>query len=280
MRLPSPHGGWRLAARVAGEPYDSARLELFTDLREEIERVAPSLRPAAQGAALTWLPFFEAYFSNYIEGTRFSVEEAPDIAIDGVVQVNRPQDAHDVSATFRIVSDATLMREMPSDADNFLDLMVERHRVLMAGRESVRPGLFKQRPNYAGGTAFVAPDLLVGTLRAAWEHIDAVVDPFHRAVMTMFVVTECHPFDDGNGRVARILTNAELVAQDQARIVVTNSYRRELSRRPDRSECQRERSRARLGARLHPPLGRCRRLVRLRPVSGRRWTSLDGQSNY
>lgn len=220
-----PIASRRLAARVAGQPYDSARLELFADLLEEIERLAPSLRPAAQDAALTWLPFFEAYFSNYIEGTRFSVEEARDIAIDGVVPANRPEDAHDVSATFRIVSDPALMHEVPSDADGFLDLMVDRHRVLMAGRESARPGLFKERPNYAGGTAFVAPDLLIGTLRAAWEHIDAVVDPFHRAVMTMFVVTECHPFDDGNGRAARILTNAELVAHDQARIVVTNSYR-------------------------------------------------------
>lgn len=220
-----PIASKRLAARVAGEPYDAARLELFADLRDEIERLAPSLRPAAQGATLTWLPFFEAYFSNYIEGTRFSVEEAREIAIDGIVPASRPEDAHDVSATFRIVSDPALMREVPNSAESFLDLLVERHRVLMAGRESVRPGLFKERPNYAGGTAFVAPDLLVGTLRAAWEHIDAVVDPFHRAVMTMFVVTECHPFDDGNGRLARILTNAELVAHDQARIVVTNSYR-------------------------------------------------------
>jgi hypothetical protein len=220
-----PVASRRLAARVAGKPYDGARLELFATLRDEIERLAPSLRPAAQGPAVTWLPFFEAYFSNYIEGTRFSVEEARQIAIDGTVPANRPEDAHDVSATFRIVSNPALMREVPSDADGFLDLLVERHRVLMAGRESVRPGLFKERPNYAGGTAFVSPELLVGTLRAAWEHVDAVVDPFHRAVLMMFVVTECHPFDDGNGRIARILTNAELVAHDQARVVITNSYR-------------------------------------------------------
>ena len=87
----APIASRRLAARVAGEPYDSARLELFADLREEIERLAPSLRPVAQGAALTWLPFFEAYFSNYIEGTRFSVEEARDIAIDGVVPLTGPR---------------------------------------------------------------------------------------------------------------------------------------------------------------------------------------------
>ncbi|MBA3528385.1 MAG: Fic family protein [Propionibacteriaceae bacterium] len=221
-----PIASARLAARVAGEPYDGARIELFAHVREELEGLAPSLRPVTGGPAKRrWLPFFEAYFSNYIEGTRFSVEEALAIAVDGVVPANRPEDAHDVSATYRIVADPDLMRQVPTDADSFLDLLVERHRTLMAGRPQMNPGQFKKRQNYAGGTAFVAPDLLVGTLRGGWDEIDRVVDPFHRAVMMMFVVTECHPFDDGNGRLARIMTNAELVARDQARIIVTNSYR-------------------------------------------------------
>jgi prophage maintenance system killer protein len=37
-------------------------------------------------------------------------------------------------------------------------------------------------------------------LDTAWE----------RSVLAMFVVSEVHPFDDGNGRVARIMMNAEL----------------------------------------------------------------------
>jgi Fic/DOC family protein len=38
-----------------------------------------------------------------------------------------------------------------------------------------------------------------------------------RAVYTMFHISEVHPFDDGNGRVARVMMNAELVAGRQAR---------------------------------------------------------------
>jgi hypothetical protein len=101
----------RVAARVAGEPYDAARVELFGRVRDDIERPAPSVRPEREDpAALRWLPFFEAYFSNYIEGTRFSVAEAHDIALLGLVPTGRPEDAHDVSATFRIVSDPELMQ--------------------------------------------------------------------------------------------------------------------------------------------------------------------------
>ena len=174
-----------------------------------------------------------------------------------------------MSATFRIVWDVALMREVPTDADGFLDLMVERHRVLMAGRERCVPG--------SSSTGRTTPAARRSSPPACWsarcaprgKHIDAVVDPFHRAVMTMFVVTECHPFDDGNGRVARILTNAELVAHDQARIVVTNCYRGNYLAGLTAASANGNGAAARRGARLHPPLGRCGRLVRLGPVHGR-----------
>lgn len=38
-------------------------------------------------------------------------------------------------------------------------------------------------------------------------------------------VHEVHPFADGNGRVARIMMNAELVAAGQERIIIPTSYR-------------------------------------------------------
>ena len=41
----------------------------------------------------------------------------------------------------------------------------------------------------------------------------------------MFVVSEIHPFLDGNGRVARVMMNAELVAADQAKIIIPTVYR-------------------------------------------------------
>lgn len=101
---------------------------------------------------------------------------------------------------------------------------VTRHRVLMAGRPDKHPGEFKTVANHAGATTFVAPELLEGTLRAGWDEMSGIVDPFHRAVMLMFLITECHPFDDGNGRVARILTNTELVAR-AAQVVIATCFR-------------------------------------------------------
>ena len=216
----------RLAARVSGEPFDAERLRIFRSVLSDLQSAAPSVRPViGVASARHWLPFFEAYFSNYIEGTTFSVEEARRIAIDGEVPPERPADAHDVSATYRIVNDESLMSQRAVSSDDFTELLQERHRTLMAARPDKNPGLFKLRPNYAGGTAFVAPAQLMGTIKAGWDLCSEVVDPFQRAVMIMFLITECHPFDDGNGRLARIMSNAELIAHDQWRVVIPTSYR-------------------------------------------------------
>ncbi len=41
----------------------------------------------------------------------------------------------------------------------------------------------------------------------------------------MFLVSEVHPFVDGNGRIARVLLNAELSAAGQQRVMVPTTYR-------------------------------------------------------
>jgi Fic family protein len=44
-------------------------------------------------------------------------------------------------------------------------------------------------------------------------------------VAMMLLITECHPFDDGNGRVARLTSNAELSAAGQVRVLIPIIYR-------------------------------------------------------
>jgi Fic/DOC family len=216
----------RLAARLAGAPYDGHRLDMLERLVRYLRRTPPVPRPAVGGPRRwDWLPFFESYFSNFIEGTQFGVEEARRIAIDGEVPAARPQDAHDIAATYRIASDPVLSTTVPSSADQLLELLVERHSTLMAAREDKRPGQFKLAQNYAGGYAFVAPEMVPGTLLRGFDLIAPLTDPLHRAVAVMLLLTEVHPFDDGNGRIARLFANAELATAGQVRIIIPTVYR-------------------------------------------------------
>jgi hypothetical protein len=216
----------RLVARLAGEPYDQTRLEMFQSLAELLAETAPEARPALGGTERwEWEPFFEAYFSNFIEGTEFGVDEARRIAIDGEFPADRPADAHDVAATYALVASEETRRVTPRSGDELLEVLRSHHGTLMGARPDRHPGLFKETPNYAGGYAFVEPELVVGTLRRGFDVFAAVTDPFHRAVALMLLVTECHPFDDGNGRLARIIANGALSAAGQVRIVIPTIYR-------------------------------------------------------
>jgi Fic family protein len=87
------------------------------------------------------------------------------------------------------------------------------------------PGMFKQMNNRAGDTVFVDARLVQGTLAKGFQRYEALQDPVARAIFMMFMISEVHPFNDGNGRMARVMMNAELVHADQCRIIVPTVFR-------------------------------------------------------
>jgi Fic family protein len=215
-----------LRARQRGHPFDQRRVELFEVLYQALDRLSPVTRPVLDTSAprYRFLPFFEGYFSNFIEGTEFDVEEAREIVFGGFIPPTRPEDAHDITGTYRLVSDSYEMSHLPASAEELLELLRSRHRVLMEGRPDRMPGAFKQ-PNRVGAIQFVAPTLVEGTLREAFTFYNRLTYPFARAVFQMFLVAEVHPFNDGNGRIARVMMNAELVAAHEQRIIIPQVYR-------------------------------------------------------
>jgi hypothetical protein len=210
--------------RAAGVPYDPQRLDLLQRLHAELAGSAPVTRLArpTDGPAL---PFFEAYFSNFIEGTEFAVEEAADIVFKGHIPRARPADAHDVLGTWKVVSDPVEMSRTPRTVEELTALLKNRHARIMEGRPDKSPGHFKTDANRAGSTVFVTPELVEGTLVKGFEIYRSLATPLHRAIFMMFLISEVHPFADGNGRAARIMMNAELVAAGESRIIVPTVYR-------------------------------------------------------
>lgn len=215
-----------LRSRQMGAPYDPERIALFEGLAHHLAGLAPTARPLDMNPPTSrLLPFFEAYFSNFIEGTEFTIEEAARIALDGVIPANRPADAHDITGTYEIVSDRVEMQRRPETPGDVVELLRSRHATLMAGRPEAHPGEFKGLENRAGATVFVAPTMVEGTLREGFARAAPLRDPFARAVFMMFLISEVHPFDDGNGRIARIMMNSELAAVNEARIIIPTGYR-------------------------------------------------------
>ncbi len=218
-------------ASRAGRAFDKDRdrITLFQRLAEELLATAPTRSLSMSGDPAVFA-FFEAYFSNYIEGTEVTVADAQEIVFGDRVPPHRPQVAHDITSTFRLVLDADRAgvpsaSATPSTVEEFLDLLLARHRVLMKGRNDKLPGRWKVRDNRAGATTFVSVDQVLGTLDRAFEIYQGLPAGFARAAIMMFAVAEVHPFTDGNGRIARMMANAELSASSECRLVIPTGYR-------------------------------------------------------
>jgi Fic family protein len=215
------------SARAFGIPYDPIRYELFGKLFQELNQFEFKswIDPNSSNLAFKNFAFFESYFSNYIEGTKFDVNQAKQIIETQKPLPKRHEDSHDVLGTYRLVSSRQEMSIIPHTSGELIAILKYRHNILLSARPDKNPGEFKDQNNFAGQTAFVDFNLVQGTLIKSFDFYNALKNPFARAAYMMFVISEVHPFLDGNGRIARVMMNAELVHQNHAKILIPTVFR-------------------------------------------------------
>ena len=209
-------------AAAAGTPYDEKRVELFEKLFDALQGLHFLSRPVSEQTENEYLDiaFFESYFSNYIEGTEFAVDEARQIVETGITIPKRTEDSHNILGTFHVVSNRMEMQAFPTSSQEFFEILSRRHAVLLEGRPELNPGHFKTKNNRAGNTEFVDVNRVQGTLDAGFNYYCALTSPIAKAIYMMFLISEVHPFQDGNGRLARIMMNSELFRANESKIIV------------------------------------------------------------
>lgn len=213
--------------RAQGLPYDQYRDQLFDNLFTELTKSIQPLRKnnfttSEQRQAFA---FFESYFSNFIEGTEFEVKEAKEIVFEGKILKNRPKDSHDILGVYQLATHSVDNLKVPENSSDLIMLLKTRHHIMLANRPEAGPGEFKQEKNRAGETHFVLPELVNGTLHRGFQYYKALPKGLERAAFMMFLISEIHPFIDGNGRIARIMMNAELSHESLTRILIPIVYR-------------------------------------------------------
>ena len=216
-------------AAASGSAWDERRLGMFESVAVQLNDLAAAGNTGTfpAGRIDGELPFYEAYFSNYIEGTEFTVEEARQIIETQTPPARRTADGHDILGTHRCCVDPVGRSRTSTDTETLIELMKVRHRTLMVGRPDIGPGEYKDLNNRAGAVDFVDHKRVAGTVARAFERVADIPAGFHRAIYMMFVVAEIHPFTDGNGRTARLMMNAELSAAGACRIVIPTILRNE-----------------------------------------------------
>lgn len=213
-------------AIAQGTPIDTERLGLFNLLATALRTaVLPNIVDiAAQGNERINFAFLESYFSNYVEGTRFSVEEAEGIVLRNQIVPQRPKDSHDILGVFNLAYRPDARAAVPPVGEDFVDVLQERHRVMLERRPEVNPGHLKLEANYAGTTQFVQPSHVRGTLAEGSRLALTIPEGMGRAIYYLFLVAEVHPFADGNGRLSRLVMNAELSRCGCSRIIIPTLF--------------------------------------------------------
>ena len=158
------------------------------------------------------------------------MQEARGFVLDGKSIEQRAKDSHDVIGVFRQAVSPAWVNQTLSSGEPVLAQLRARHADQMAERPEVSPGEFKVQANRAGNTEFVDPKLVRGTLLEGSRilpSVPSVPAGTARALLAMFLVSEVHPFTDGNGRLARLVMNAELSVVGACRIIIPTLFREE-----------------------------------------------------
>lgn len=213
-------------AIARGMPIDMERLDLFDALATALRVVVlPDIAGIAdQGDSRIHFAFLESYFSNYVEGTKFSVEEAEGIVLRNQIVMQRPKDSHDILGVFNLAYKTETRATVPPVGDDFVDVLQALHRVMLERRPEVNPGHLKLDTNYAGTTQFVQPSHVRGTLAEGSRLALTIPEGLARAIYYLFLIAEIHPFADGNGRLSRLVMNAELSRIGRCRIIIPTLF--------------------------------------------------------
>lgn len=161
----------------------------------------------------------EALLSSQIEGTQSSL-----VDVLGADEDHAP--TADVGEVINYVKAMRhgLKRLREDDFPMSLRLIREIHEVLMqqvrGGSAHLTPGEFRRMQNWIGGTSpanarFVPPPAeAMNDALGAFEHYlheDDAIPPLIRCALLHYQFETIHPFNDGNGRVGRLLITLYLV---------------------------------------------------------------------
>src|SRR6267378_8440011 len=157
----------------------------------------------------------EAHYTTHIEGTQLTLEQSERILAGQKVRGARPDDAQELlnyKKAFELVSGYLESGELITEA-----LIRQIHKRLVQGvrGNKASPGEYRRIQNYIvnlrmGEKTYTPPPPLevpqMMTDFVSWLQKDTQIHPVIVAGIAQFQLVHIHPFVDGNGRTARLLS--------------------------------------------------------------------------
>ena len=225
---------WRIPAD-APLPNETEHSPLLVALREQMES-------KMRGGIYHRTQIDLTYNSNHIEGSRLSKEQTRYIYETNTIGVTEEavsvDDIIETTNHFRCIDFIIEHAEEPLTEE-----MIKRlHALLKAGTSDAdRPwfavGEYKRLPNEVGGKETAAPEDVPAAMRALLQEytgkrrvsLEEILDFHYRMEMI-------HPFQDGNGRVGRLIIFKECLAHHIVPFIITEELKMYYYRGLDRWE--------------------------------------------
>lgn len=154
----------------------------------------------------------ESVFSSQIEGTHSSLNDYYSYSA-GLIEQN--DDLNENVAHFNALFYS--YKQLLDGRPFTLGLIKEAHRLLMEGSqrgENKNPGSFRNSQNSIRMTFFPPPPLqmqdLMDNLESYIQNHNDDLPPLFRAALVHYQFEAIHPFEDGNGRIGRMLISTLL----------------------------------------------------------------------
>jgi Fic family protein len=188
--------------------------------RAELDRQRP-LSTAEAARLREYLDVEWTYNSNAIEGSTLTRQETLVVLKHGLTVGGKPLVEHleaiNHQAAINWVEQVAARPAPPGEAD-----ILALHRLVLRSIDDANTGVYRQAQVFIAGSAHVPPPARAVPGRmaeyAAWlaqtgeeQAAGHGLHPVTRAAHAHFWLVDIHPFADGNGRVARLLTNLLLL---------------------------------------------------------------------
>lgn len=171
------------------------------------------------------------YNSNHIEGSRLSREQTRFIFETNTIGIEKQ--AVNVDDVVETANHFRCIDLVIADANRALSqTMIKRlHEILKSGTSDSRQdwfavGEYKKLPNEVGGQETAAPEDVENRMRALLNAYNAKTRKTLHDLLDFHVQFESiHPFQDGNGRVGRLILFKECLKNDIVPFIITDDLK-------------------------------------------------------
>ncbi len=162
------------------------------------------------------------YNSNAIENSTLTLKETEQILLE--MEVSRKVSVREVYEAKNLCRVITYKKNIFQDRELSTDLMLFLHKMLLGGINDDIAGRFRSGNEYVRVGTFiaVAPEQIEKRINEIFIEYTSDYSPYFLEKIAKFHLEfeTIHPFNDGNGRLGRVLINYQLLRLGFPRIII------------------------------------------------------------